>query len=339
MKFGLIGYGAWGSYHARAIVEGEGTELVAIACKSEQTQGRARSDHPEIAVYRDYRELLNRDDVEAVDIVIPTFLHARVGVDALKAGKHVLLEKPMAATADDCDRLLEAAESSGKLLSIGHEFRISTQWGRVKQLVDQGRIGEPLYALVSLFRFPYRQGSEQWRYDRKRVGSWILEEPIHFFDFILWVFEGLGSPASIRAYGNSKEKIEGLYENFSAILSYRGGAYALVTQTLSGFEHHQVVEIIGSEGSIRTLWSGAMDRTLEPEFSVKLQERGSDRCVDVPIELSGEVFELREEIRRTARLFAQGRVLYPPEDGRRVVIVCNEAERSMREGREVPLEF
>ena len=337
MKFGLIGYGAWGSYHGEAIAVGEGTELAAIACKSEKTYQKAASDYPDAAVYRDYGELLKRDDIEAVDIVLPTFLHARVGVEALNAGKHVLLEKPMAATAEECDSLLEAAKRNGKVLSVGHEFRLSTQWGKVKELVDQGKIGRPLYILVSLFRFPYRKGSEDWRYDRKRVGSWILEEPIHFFDFILWIFESLGTPQSIKAYGNSKKNIEGMYENFSSVLSYRNGAYAVVTQTLSGFEHHQVVEIIGSEGSIRTLWSGAMDRTLEPEYSLKLQERGSDRCVDVPIELSGEVFELREEIRQTARLFEQGRPLYPPESGRRVVIVCNEAERSLREGREISL--
>ena len=107
-----------------------------------------------------------------------------------------------------------------------------------------------------------------------------------------------------------------MHDNFSSVLKYRGGEYALVTQTLGGFEHHQVVEIVGTEGSIRTLWSGAMDRTLEPEFSLKLQERGSDHCIDVPIKLSGKVFELREEIRETVRLFNQGKPLYPPESGR-----------------------
>jgi myo-inositol 2-dehydrogenase/D-chiro-inositol 1-dehydrogenase len=339
MKFGLIGYGAWGAYHAEAIAQGENTELVAIACKSEKTHQKASGDHPRAAVYRDYKDLLKRDDIEAVDVVLPTFLHAQAGIDALNAGKHVLLEKPMASSAQECDRLLEAAQKNEKALSIGHEFRLSTQWGKVKELVEQGEIGKPLYGMVSLFRFPYRKGSDEWRYDRKRVGSWILEEPIHFFDFILWVFEALGEPLSIVAYGNSKRNIEGLYDNFSSLLRYPDGAYAVITQTLGGFEHHHVVEIVGTEGSLRTWWSGAMDRTLEPEFSLKLQQRGTDRCTDIPIQLSGEVFELKEEIRETARLFDQGKPLYPPESGRRVVIVCNEAERSLSEGREISLQF
>ncbi len=145
--------------------------MMAIAFKSERTYQKARGDYPETAVYRDYKELLKQVDVEAVDIVLPTFLHAQVGIEALNAGKHVLLEKPMTASAEECDRLLETTRRNRKALSIGHEFRLSTQWGKVKELIDNGKIGKPIYALVSVFRFPYRKGSDDWRYDRKRVGS------------------------------------------------------------------------------------------------------------------------------------------------------------------------
>ena len=64
MNFGLIGYGAWGSYHAEAIAQGEGTEMMAIAFKRERTYQKARGDYPETAVYRDYKELLKQVDVE-----------------------------------------------------------------------------------------------------------------------------------------------------------------------------------------------------------------------------------------------------------------------------------
>lgn len=339
MRFGLIGYGAWGRHHAEAISRAKDPELVAIACKSEETQAQAMAEHPGVEVYRDYRELLRRDDVEAVDIVLPTFVHAQAGIEALDSGKHVLLEKPMAATAEECDHLLAAARRRGKVLTIGHEFRVSTQWSKIKELVSGGEIGSPQYAMVSLFRHPYRKGAEGWRYDRSRVGSWILEEPIHFFDFILWFFEELGDPLSIQAYGNSKNRSEGLYDNFSSVLQFSGGSYAVITQSLGGFEHHLVVEIVGTDGSIRSAWSGAMDRTLEPQFSLKLQRKGKEACEDLPIEISGELFELQEEIRKAAVLFGSGKPLYPPEEGRKVVIICLEAERSLRENREIALRF
>ena len=133
----------------------------------------------------------------------------------LEAGKDVLLEKPMAITVAECDRLLHAAERSRRVLSIGHELRVSTQWALIKRMLDAGEIGAPLYALVSLFRFPYRPGAGGWRYAADRVGSWILEEPVHFFDFVMWYFEALGDPTSVLAVGNSKRRAEGMYDDFS----------------------------------------------------------------------------------------------------------------------------
>lgn len=339
MRFGLIGYGAWGQHHASAIAAVQGARLTAIAAKSEASRARARREHPSAAVYADYREILARADIDAVDVVLPTHLHAEVAAAALASGKHVLLEKPMALTVEECDRLIQAARDSGKVLSIGHEFRLSSQWGAIKGLIERGEIGTPLYALVTLFRFPYRRGAEDWRYELAKVGSWILEEPIHFFDFVLWFFEQYGDPISVVAHGNSKGREEGLYDHFTSIVKFRGGPYAVITQCLSGFEHHQVVEIAGSGGAIRTTWSGAMDRTLEPRFALRAQRVGAEGPRDLDLFTpSGEVFELREELRRVVRAFATGEALYPPESGRKLVRICLEAERSLREGREIRLE-
>lgn len=189
IRFGLIGYGAWGRHHAEAIVTAPGARLAAIACRTVATAELARRDFPDVPVHLDYRDLLAQVDVDAVDVVLPNYLHAEVGVAALEHGKDVLLEKPMARTAEECNALIGAARRSGCVLSIGHELRLSAQWGRIKAMIDAGEIGEPLYMLFELFRFPYRRGAGGWRYERERVGSWILEEPVHAFDFALWYFE------------------------------------------------------------------------------------------------------------------------------------------------------
>ena len=79
-----------------------------------------------------------------------------------------------------------------------------------------------------------------------RVGSWILEEPVHFFDMLMWWFEELGDPHLVHGFGNAKSGREaGMYDNFSAVMRWPKGAYAVVTQTLAGFEHHHVVEVVG----------------------------------------------------------------------------------------------
>jgi myo-inositol 2-dehydrogenase / D-chiro-inositol 1-dehydrogenase len=335
----LIGYGAWGKHHAAAIRAAPGLTLAGVACEGEASAAAARHDLPDVPVYRDYRELLRDPSLDAVDIVTPNHLHGTMGVAALEAGKDVLLEKPMAITIDECDRLIAAAERSRRVLSIGHELRVSTQWATIKRLLEAGEIGQPLHALATLFRYPYRPGAGGWRYAADRVGSWILEEPVHFVDFVMWYFESLGDPTSVLAIGNSRGQPAGLSDNFSAVIRFPRGAYAIVTQTLAGFEHHQVVEIVGTEGAIRTWWSATTARTLEPTFELKVQRRGATECETLKLAPSGELFELSEEIRQTAAAFRERRALVSGAEARKRILVCLEAERSLREGRELPLQF
>lgn len=337
LRFGLIGYGLWGRHHAEAIRDAPGARLAAIACGTETGAARARAEWPDVPVAVGYQGLLARDDVDAVAVVVPNHLHEEIGVAALRAGKDVLLEKPMAVTAAECDRLLAAARETGRVLTIGHELRLSAQWGRIKQIVDAGEIGDPLYVSIGLFRFPYRPGSGAWRYTAGRVGSWIHEEPVHAFDFALWYLERAGDPASILAVGNSKGRDPGLYDNFSAVLRFPGGRYALITQTLAGFEYHSTTEVVGTAGALRAWWSGALDRTLHPTFDLTVQRAGAAAPERVPVTRSGELFELKDELAQVVTAFRERRPLVSAEEARKRVILCCEAERSIREGRELPL--
>ena len=345
MRFALIGYGAWGRFHARAIAGTDSCALATIACRNEATAATARNDFPNARVTLDWREAVDGRDVDVVDIVLPNHLHADVACAALEAGKDVLLEKPMATTREDCDRIVAAERASGRVVSVGHEFRLSTQWGRAKRLIDEGTIGEPLFVNVNLFRNAYRTGAEGWRYDPTRVGSWMLEETVHFFDFALWYLERRGDPVSIRAFGNQRAGREaGQYDNLSAIVRF-DGAYAAITQTIAGFEHHLVVQVTGTDGAIRMAWSGAMDRDHHPVYQFSVQpkgfafERGVREAVHESIAISGEVYELREQIRLTVQALRERRPLVSGVEARKRVVCCIEAERSIRENRELPLVF
>ena len=143
--FGLIGYGAWGRHHARVIAECSKAELVAIAVRSAANQDEARRTHPNARVIGDYRELLGLPEIEVVDVVLPSDLHFAVSTDVLQADKHLLLEKPMALSIDHCEQLIELAKRKNRLLAIGHELRLSSLWGKVKEMIDTGSIGDPLY--------------------------------------------------------------------------------------------------------------------------------------------------------------------------------------------------
>lgn len=205
VRFGLIGYGMWGRYHAQAIARTSGAELVAVAARSAESRAAAQSAHAGIATYADYRELLGRHDIDVVDVVLPSDLHFEVGSAVLESGRHLLMEKPLAITVKHCRRLNELAQRHGTLLAVGFEMRLAGLWGQAKQLIDQGAVGDMRYAMIELWRRPYRQGSQGWRYDIHRVGNWILEEPIHFFDLARWYFAGLGDPVSVYACASSKQ--------------------------------------------------------------------------------------------------------------------------------------
>jgi myo-inositol 2-dehydrogenase / D-chiro-inositol 1-dehydrogenase len=343
MRFGLIGYGAWGRHHAHAIKAAPGAALAAIACASERTAGQARAEHPGVPVYTDYRALLERADVDAVDIVVPIYRHAEVGVAALEAGKHVLLDKPMAKTIEECDALIAAQKRSGKVLSIAHDYRASRQYVQIRELIDAGELGELQYVSVNLFRNRFRQGSDDWRFSPEKVGSWILEEPVHFFDLALWYF-GPSLPRSIFAVGNSRLSKPGLYDDFTAVTRFPRG-YASVTQTLGGFQHHTQVQVVGTEGAVRTYWSGAMDRAASPTIGFQLRrrgapfERGVNECETLDFQADNERGKLQNQLDRVVKAFGAGTAPTPGEEAKKRVRMCIEAERSIREAREIALEW
>jgi myo-inositol 2-dehydrogenase/D-chiro-inositol 1-dehydrogenase len=307
--------------------------LIAIATRSPENQTEARSRHPAAYITADYRELLARADIDVIDVVLPTDLHFETGSAVLRAGKHLLLEKPMAANIAHCDELIQLAKENHCCLAIGHEFRLSALWGKVKEMIDAGAIGEPQYALIELWRNPYRQGANGWRYDVLRVGSWILEEPIHFFDLARWYFSRLGNPKSVFAQANSRRSEHPeLKDNFSAILNFSHGAYAVVSQTLSAFEHHQTVKITGTRGALWATWSGAFDRTFTPTCSLKYFDGETLQLVPIT-RPTGEVYELVEQIQAVSRSVRQGVALPATgEDGRWSVEMCLLAQKSVETG-------
>ncbi len=338
VRFGLIGCGAWGSQHAKAIAKAPGAQLTAIAERFEQNRLAAQAAHPGAKIYDDYRQMLDKEKPEVVDIVLPAHLHYEAAAAALEAGCDLLLEKPMCLQLDDCDKLIALAKKKKRHLAIGHEFRLSSLWGRIKEMVEAGAIGDPRYCLIELWRNPYRLGTEGWRYNIKQVGNWILEEPIHFFDLARWYFEKAGEPLSVFACASHKrDEHPELQDNFSAMLRFPNGGYAVISQTLAAYEHHQVVKLTGTRGALWASWSGAMDRTLHPTFSLKYFD--GEKTQDIALtKITGEVFELEDELANMTAA-ARGETLRcaTGKDGRWSVAMCLKAQESVETGKPISL--
>jgi myo-inositol 2-dehydrogenase/D-chiro-inositol 1-dehydrogenase len=256
----------------------------------------------------------------------------------LESGRHLLLEKPMCLTIGDCEALIALARARNLVLAVGHEMRVSTLWGKARDLIAAGALGDPLFVLVELWRRPYRLGADGWRYDIDRVGDWILEEPIHFFDLARWYFQGTASPTAVFARANARRADHPeLQDHFSAIIDFSDGRYAVVSQSLGGWEHHQTVKVSGTAGALWASWSGAMDRTFEPTYSLRIQRGVAPEDMPIP-RPAGEVFELRDQFARFVQAVETGA---PPaatgEDGRESVRMCLAARESAR--RAVPVQL
>jgi len=338
VRIGLIGYGGWGSHHASALASTRGVALQAISSRSPESCENARANYPQTDVHDDLFDLIARDDLDAIDIVLPNSLHFPVVKLVLEAGKHVLVEKPLALQVEQCQELVRLASARGLTISVAHTMRLSPLWGRVKLLIDNGWIGEPRSAWLDLWRVPYREGVDGWRYSPEMVGNWLLEGPIHLFDLARWYLSPVGEPESLFARANSRDpEHTGLEYNFTAQLDFPRGAQAVISQTTSGFEHRQSVRITGTRGALTATWHGTMDRTRSPVESLRLFDGNQieEIALDRP---SGEMLELREFMYATANSIRDGYALpVSATDACWAVSLCEAARRSITSGLPVVL--
>ena len=144
LRIGVIGAGGRGVLAQFAHRPDEGVRVVAGADVRKAALDEFRSRYGANAfVTADYRELLDKADVDAVFVTAPDYLHEECAIAALEAGKHVYLEKPMAITIEGCDRILRTARQKKVKLYLGHNMRHITVMRKMKELIDSGAIGEP----------------------------------------------------------------------------------------------------------------------------------------------------------------------------------------------------
>ena len=330
MKVGVVGFGAWGRFHARGWGQVAGAELVGIVAHGDGSAAEAAAEFGGGRVHRSLAALLARG-VDVVDIVAPNYLHAGMVVAALEAGCHVVVEKPLATSEEGLAAILAAERASGKLVSVVHELRVSEQWELIHREIAAGAIGVPMAGVYSLFRRPFRGGSGGWRHDPARVGSWVLEEPVHFLDLLLWYFGVHGVPGTVQATATPGV----LGGNVAMTVRYGSGAFFTVTQLLDGFEHHCALDIAGTDGALRSWWSAGDARVTQSDAGLSIRRSGAEAAETIRFGRSGEVFELVEHLKRSHAGFLAGVSPMPAAEAALSVRVCLAAAESVRLGREV----
>lgn len=251
--FGVIGTGVWGETHLMAYTDHPDVRLVAI-CDLNEELLRARAEQYGVATTTtDYRELLARDDIAAVSIVTPDFLHREIAVAAAEAGKHILIEKPMATTVEDCRAMIQAADRAGVKLMVDFHNRWNPAMWDVHQAIAQGDVGEPQMLSLRLNDTIYvPTGMLSW--GGRSTVVWFLGS--HSVDLVRWLF----NDEVRRVYSVSRSRVlkaRGLDtpDFFHTILELEGGGVAHVENCWIMSEGMPTVfdfklELCASEGTL-----------------------------------------------------------------------------------------
>jgi predicted dehydrogenase len=179
LKIGVIGAGFIGQLHARIFHESFGAELVALADSNPAVKGLAQKTF-HCDYYSSYEEMLKKADIQAVSICLPDDIHVEPAVAAAKAGKHILLEKPMARTVKDCLKIKEACDGSGVKLLVAHVLRFDPGYKRLRDAVDRGEVGEVIHLSAE------RKNSRLLAQRLRGQTSMLFYVGIHDIDAVQW---------------------------------------------------------------------------------------------------------------------------------------------------------
>ena len=198
LNFGVISCSVMAQLHMKAVMDNVHTRLVAICDINEKLLKETAEKYGVDKAYTDYRDLVNDPEIDAVIIVTPDQTHREITVAALEAGKHVLCEKPMALTMEDCKAMIEAAEKARTKTMIGQICRYTPGFVAAKKLIERGEIGE-LFFVESEYAHDYAKIDMPWRLDPLRHG--FLGGGCHAVDLTRWI---AGDPTEVMAYSNHK---------------------------------------------------------------------------------------------------------------------------------------
>jgi predicted dehydrogenase len=194
VRFGVISASGMAQSHMNAIKWNKTTELVAICDIDEERLNQVAEEYG-VDKYVDYKELLKRDDIDAVVICTPDQLHREMTVEALKAGKHVLCEKPMALNSKDCRKMIRTSEKTGKKLMIAQVLRFDKGFEVIRKAYQSGEYGKLLrLSMTRVGAYP----SRMWFRDVKRSGGAMMDLHLHDLDFAVSL---LGSPDALISFG------------------------------------------------------------------------------------------------------------------------------------------
>ncbi len=332
IRSAVIGLGWFGEHHVDTLKELPLTEVVAVCTRTESRLKEIADKYNVPKMYTDYRKLLEDKDIDMVSIVTHVKDHYSITIDALRAGKHVFLEKPMADNVDECDEIVKEARKTDKFFMVGHICRFDTVYALAKEEIENGNVGD----ILSI-------------HARRNLAGWITEshlkkisalfgDGVHDLDLMMWYTKS--KPEYVYAYTrNTRPELP--YDDMGwAMFNFKNGTIGVIENIWclpenAPFAIDARMEIIGTKGAIYIDNSGVHYTVLTekgisyPQSTYWPKVHGMRRGY------------LKEEFDYFLKCITNGErpTVITPEESRDVVYAMRKAEESAKIGEKLSLEF
>lgn len=278
LKIAIIGTGNISHNHIQGYLEfADRCQIVALVdIYPEKAEEKKRHyGLTNAKVYASHEEILGDTEIDVFDVCTPPYVHAEISINALNAGKHVLCEKPMAASLQECDAMISAAKESGKTLSIIAQNRFTDAFWRLKKVLDSGETGKVCHAQVDSFWWRGHSYYDLWWRGtwEKEAGGCTLNHAVHHIDAIQWM---LGFPSEVVSMITNAAHDNAEVEDLSAaIFKYDTGALTQLTASVVHHGEDQKIVIQGEKARISAPWGKYASISAPNGFPI--DERDTDR--------------------------------------------------------------
>jgi UDP-N-acetyl-2-amino-2-deoxyglucuronate dehydrogenase len=340
LNVAVIGAGAIAPAHIQAYLTfPERCKIVAV-CDIYPDKARQKVEEYglEAEVYADYKDLLGRADIDLVSVCTPPYTHAETAIAFLDAGKHVIVEKPMASSLEECDAMNEAAKRSGRILSVVAQNRFTTPMMKLKSVLDTKLMGPIVHAQIDSYWWRGHCYYDLWWRGtwEKEGGGCTLNHAVHHIDILQWMN---GMPSEITAVMSNTSHDNAEVEDISiAIARYDNGALAQITSSVVHHGQEQQLIFQGKHARVSAPWKLAASSSKPNGFPEedKALEAKIQQVYDEQPDLTyeghrGQIQDVLSAIERNTSVLADG------IQGRRTLELITAIYQSASTGRTVKL--
>lgn len=338
--YAVVGLGV-GRSHAKAALNSKNGKLVAVCDLIPEKLEKAKEDYGDVLTYTDFDEVLKNRDIEVVSICLPSGMHAEFAVQAIEAGKNVLVEKPVDITVEAAEKIEAARKKTGLKVGVIHQNRFNACMKPMKEAIDSGKLGKIFLGTfaVKWYRTQEYYDNGGWRgtWDMDGGGS-LMNQAIHTVDLMQWL---MGDVASITSHMDIYNHTIETEDLTASLIKFKNGACATFVSTTCAYPGLGTdIQVYGTKGSIEVdgdqlkTWRIEGEDEDEGKSMTDLygEGNGSATALD-PTLVVGHATQVEDII--DAVLYDDRDPLIVPSDAIKSVMIANAIYESARTGKTV----